>query len=265
MKNTILQDIRSVLNYHQECGIGNYPLTDGVKSFLSNRVPSDIQQSVPPKQYSNKTPGKEQNQEMPKRTVSNTATIEEIAEEVRTCQSCALSKKRIHAVPGAGGDNCKLFIVGGWLITDEASKGEGLVFGAEEDGMLSRMINAIQLEPSQVFITNLIKCGVASEVQPKSEHVDACISYLYRQIQALEPAVICTMGIIATQALLKVSKPLSQLRAHFHSFVPEKGVKIPLMPTYHPNFLLKNPEMKMATWQDLQQIEKTINEINGGQ
>jgi DNA polymerase len=120
------------------------------------------------------------------------------------------------------------------------------------------MLQAIHLSEDEAFVSNIIKCGIDHTVQPKAENIDACVSYLERQIAATSPEIICTMGIAATRTLLHIARPLSQLRGKFYQYHLDKHRSIPLLPTYHPTFLLKNPEMKRATWEDLQLIEKHL-------
>ena len=124
--------------------------------------------------------------------------------------------------------------------------------------MLQRMMTAIKLPWENVFVTNVIKCGVRSEEQPQAEHIDACSSYLLRQIRAVSPELICSMGVVATKSLLRLPQSLSQLRGRFHPFRVGDDCEIPLLPTYHPGYLLQNPEMKKATWHDLQLLEKRL-------
>ncbi len=124
--------------------------------------------------------------------------------------------------------------------------------------MLVRMLAAINLPLEEVYITNVLKCSVAADVQPREEYVNACMSYLQRQISATSPELICTMGTLAARTLLRQPHSLSKLRGQFHTYLTTDGVNIPLLSTYHPEYLLKNPEMKNATWEDLQEIQKRL-------
>lgn len=152
-------------------------------------------------------------------------------------------------------------LIGHWLPVPEHFTGgiDETVFGLQEDQMLARMLAAIHLTAEEVFVTNIIKCGVGPGIQPQAEHIDACSSYLQRQIKATAPELICTMGMVATRALLRLSQPLSRLRGRFHIYQGSDGREIPLLPTFHPNYLLQNPEMKKATWLDLQALEKRFS------
>lgn len=124
--------------------------------------------------------------------------------------------------------------------------------------MLSRMLEAIHLAPDDVFITNILKCGLPVSCQPIAANIHCCLSYLRRQIAVLAPEVICSMGTVATRALLDLPQSLSQLRGRFHLYTALDGKQIPLIPTYHPSYLLQAAEMKSETWKDLQLIEKKL-------
>lgn len=253
-KFQILHQLRSLLDYHRLSGVKSYPFSTQVQKFLS--VEYQDEQAASTAADRGNTQDTIDIQSRDKYT-NKLAAIEEIAEEVRDCRSCSLCQSRVVSVPGVGNSEIKLMIVGGWLTLSQEDKDLVNVFGKEEDLMLARMLEAIHLNRGSVFITNVIKCGIDPSVQPKAENVEVCLSYLHRQIGALSPDIICTMGIIATRAFLKNSRPLSQQRGRFHDYSIEKK-RIPLLPTYHPSFLLKNPEMKMATWNDLQLIEKKL-------
>jgi len=253
----LLHDVRGVLAYQQSCSIDNYPKSEALSSFLS----CNWQSSVPALEKT-QPPVVDVPIETPPvtKTVSDIRSdqneLVDIAKEIEVCNSCALSKQRPCVVPGSGsGARIKLLIVGHWLPAMTESTA---VFGDEEDLMLQRMLSAIKVPMESVFITNVIKCAVSPDVQPQAEHIDACSSYLTRQIVAIAPELICAMGMVATKSLLRLPQSLSQLRGRFYKYQGGNGVEIPLIPTYHPGFLLQNPEMKQATWQDLQLLQKHL-------
>jgi len=251
----LLHDIRGVLAYQQASSIVEYPGSSELGSFLDGcRLQKP---SVSPG-----APAAMVKEGMPQ-TVSNikksdVGSLAEIAAEVAQCKSCALAAHRSCVVSGrGGGERVRLLVIGHWLpVTGQSSRDS--VFGKEEDLMLERMLAAIQLPMEEVFVTNVIKCGVGSVIQPQGEHIDACASFLRRQITAAAPELICTMGMVATKALLRLSQPLSRLRGRFYTYQGADGVRIPLLPTFHPGYLLQNPEMKKATWQDLQALQKRL-------
>lgn len=124
--------------------------------------------------------------------------------------------------------------------------------------MLGRMLEAIHLDPADVFVTNILKCGLPASCQPAANHLHCCLSFLQRQIVAIAPVLLCSMGIIATRALLDMPQSLSQLRGRCHLYTALDGRQIPLIPTYHPSYLLQAIEMKAETWKDLQLIEQKL-------
>jgi len=124
--------------------------------------------------------------------------------------------------------------------------------------MLSKMLAAINVLQEEVFITNVVKCAVPDSCHPAAAHVHCCMSFLRRQIVILAPEVICTMGMIAAKAVLDKPQSLSQLRGKLHTYETEDGLRIPVVTTYHPTYLLQNPEMKKATWADLQFLAKNL-------
>ncbi len=259
----LLNDIRGVLACHEICSIGLYPASDELLSFFDScrrmqvRSAPSIVSNVSPER--SEIPKKNEKPQAPR--VSDHTAVSEIAAEVAQCRGCSLSEKQIHSMAGkGGGGTVRLMIVGHWLPITQGSRGS-FVFGPEEDGMIDRMLTAIKLTKNEVFISNVIKCGIGLGVQPQTEHIDVCFSFLQRQIAALKPEIICTMGMVATKTLLRLSQPLSKLRGRFYDYKLADGQTVALLPTYHPGYLLENPEMKNATWLDLQAIQKRLGTI----
>ncbi len=251
----LLHDIHGVLAYHQVSFIDSYPACSELNSFLGTPDPQKIivshEVSVKPQQ-------KDLTKTRQETIGTNQTGLADIADEVMRCDNCSLSRQQTSVSAGKGGErNIRLFLVGHWLSGSDRS-GVKAVFGYEEDRMLERMLTAIHLPMEEVFVTNVIKCGLGSDVQPQAKHIESCSSYLQRQIGAAAPELICTMGMVATRALLKRSQPLSRLRGRFYGYPGPEGKEIPLLPTFHPGYLLQNPEMKQATWSDLQALEKRL-------
>ncbi len=243
-----LQSVSSLLHYHGAIGIDAYPADATLSRFLESAALPAASAAVP----------REKARTIPGVDVPDERMID-IVDEVCSCSGCVLHTKRLLSVPGKGGEHPKLLIVGGWLTGEEgAIIPTGGILGQEEDGMVLRMLSAIRLPPEDAFVTNVIKCAVPLTCQPSAENIHTCFSFLLRQIIALSPEVICTMGIAATKALLKNTQPLSQLRGKFYPFALSDQKSIPVIPTYDPTFLLRNPEFKKATWEDLQSIAKLL-------
>lgn len=256
-KIEFIRSVQSVLRYHQVIGIENYPSGDSTSSFLQT---VDIS-SLPAPHVTTKT------QALADAAIKNAdnheiETCQGIAEEVRSCTNCFLHTKRWSTTAGRGGDGnkAKLLIVGGWLCGEkETSLPEDSIFGVEEDRMVARMLVAMNLAPGDVFITNVIKCAIPTNCKPSLENVHSCFPFLRRQIQVLQPVIICAMGIDAAKALLKSTQPLSKMRGRMHTYTESEKLAIPVIPTYHPTFLLKNQKFKRATWEDLQIISKYLH------
>ena len=253
----LLKSIRSLVAYHQSCGIEHYQRSASLDTGLQQleRVAAEARtqpaQAAPVQMH-----GEALEVEG---SAAGAVTVTELAEEIGSCRLCPLCQTRKVSTPGEGGQNPDLLVVGDWLLSSPEGSRE-TVFGDQQDQMLYRMIGAMELQPSRVFVTNLIKCSVPESVKPDGSQIATCLGYLKQQIGLLAPRIILTMGSAPSQTLLGSSRPLIALRGRFHQFRVGGGPKIPLMPTFHPSYLLKNPEMKQPTWNDLQAVQKKLSE-----
>ena len=132
---------------------------------------------------------------------------------------------------------------------DEDQQGEPFVGPAGQ--LLTKIIEAINLTRSQVYICNIVKCRPPRNRNPQPDEISTCFPFLDRQIAAMQPDFICALGSIAAQTLLNTAEPISRLRGRFHDY---KGIK--LLPTYHPAYLLRNPEKKRDVWDDMKMLMK---------
>ena len=264
--NDLLLGLKSLLGYHHSAGIDPYPRNEGITKFLESApsLPGVVSPpGIPEQSAPAEVVGKEQRIEQNSTRVP-VVTLAEIAEEVASCRACNLAQCRFATRAGRGpGSGVRLLVVGNWLTgKPDGAIPEEVQFGIEEDQMLSRMLTAINIPKEQTFITNAIKCVVPEDVQPLAENFRICLSFLHRQISLIDPDCICTMGMMSTRALLGLPQPLSQLRGRFLSFQADRGRQIPVMATYHPSFLLQNPEMKKAVWLDLQSIGRQLKTLS---
>lgn len=254
----LLQSLRSLVAYHQTCGLEYYHDGAGIEAGIAR-----IRQLA-----EGREPGRQPSAELRSPASGSgdgegrvdTVTMEELAREIQHCRICPLHESRKVSTEGKGGLQPDLLVVGDWLNHDPGVEST-MLFGEEQDLMLYRMIAAINLQPSEVFVTNVIKCSVPGTCIPASDQIETCLSYLKQQIAILSPRVICSMGTSASQTLLGTNRPLISLRGRFHQFQAGGGRAMPLMPTFHPSYLLKNPEMKQPTWNDLQAIRKILGEL----
>ncbi len=175
---------------------------------------------------------------------------------VAGCQRCPLASDRLGQVMGDGSDTPRLLVVGDWSRQRPDGFSAATVFGPEEDRMVWRMMAAIGLDRDRVFVTNLLKCC------PAGDRVDpawtaACRDHLAAQIGLLRPELILALGEPAAAVLTGSRAPLVRLRGRWHRGVAG-ATPVPVMVSFHPVFLLANPEMKSLAWQDLQLVQRRL-------
>ncbi|MBW6510723.1 MAG: uracil-DNA glycosylase [Desulfuromonadaceae bacterium] len=180
-------------------------------------------------------------------------TLEEITVELGDCQRCPLCEKRTRLVFGVGDPNARLVFVGEGPGREEDQRGEPFV--GEAGQLLDRIIAAIGLSRAEVYICNVVKCRPPGNRDPHPEEIATCEVFLRRQLAAIQPEMIVALGKFAAQSLLRKTIPISQLRGHW-----EEYAGIPLMPTFHPAYLLRNPSSKREVWEDMKQVIRRLRE-----
>jgi uracil-DNA glycosylase family 4 len=176
--------------------------------------------------------------------VQEARSLDAIAQLVAACTKCRLSEARAHTVPGEGPGDARLVVVGEGPGRVEDETGRPFVGQAGE--LLTKILAAIELERERVFICNVVKCRPPDNRTPQYDEIASCVPYLFRQIELVNPAVILAMGATAAQTLLNTKQSLGALRNQIHRF---RG--IPVIVTYHPAALLRNPNWKKPTWDDV--------------
>ncbi|MDH3827056.1 MAG: uracil-DNA glycosylase [Desulfobacterales bacterium] len=176
-------------------------------------------------------------------------TLQDIRLDLGDCQRCRLAEDRKNIVFGAGSHSAKLVFVGEGPGFEEDQQGEPFVGPAGQ--LLTKIIEAIHLRREQVYICNIVKCRPPRNRNPQPDEIKTCFQFLDRQIAAIRPDFICALGSVAAQTLLNTAVPISRLRGRFHDY---KDLK--LLPTYHPAYLLRNPEKKRDVWQDMKMLMK---------
>jgi len=180
--------------------------------------------------------------------------LEAVRSELGDCHRCKLSTYRTQIVFGTGNPQAKLVFVGEAPGRDEDLQGEPFVGQAGQ--LLTKIIQAIQLKREDVYIANIIKCRPPENRNPEPDEIAACQPFLIKQFQAIQPRLICALGTFAAQTLLQRGEKISALRGQFHEY---RG--IPLMPTYHPAFLLRNPNYKREVWEDMKKIKREYDQL----
>lgn len=173
-----------------------------------------------------------------------------IREKIGDCRRCQLCKGRTNLVFGEGSPTSRLMFIGEGPGADEDREGRPFVGRAGQ--LLTRMIKAMGLERSQVYIANVVKCRPPGNRDPEAVEIQTCLPFLHAQINAISPDVIVGLGRIAAGTLLGRRVSLTKMRGNFHYV---NG--IPIMPTYHPSFLLrKEPDRKWKAeaWEDLKKV-----------
>lgn len=187
-------------------------------------------------------------------------TMEELAEKIRDCQKCPLSQTRKKAVPGEGSHNSVVMFVGEAPGGDEDK--EGLPFIGRAGQLFTRILQSVQIERKDVFITNIVKCRPPQNRNPNKSEIEICLPYLESQIALINPKIIVTLGSVPTKCLLNTDDAISRLRGQWFPWLG--GIKI--FPMFHPSYLLRHQETtpgspKELTWRDIQELKRMLNKF----
>ena len=170
--------------------------------------------------------------------------LEQVAQIIRRCEACGLCEERTNAVPGDGPADARLMVIGEGPGANEDE--QGLPFVGRAGSLLNDILSAIECPRETVYITNIVKCRPPGNRNPERGEMEKCIPYLHRQIALVQPDVILALGSVSACTLLAVKTSLGSLRNRVHRFCG-----IPLVVTYHPAALLRNPNWKKPTWDDV--------------
>jgi DNA polymerase len=182
-------------------------------------------------------------------------SLESHREAICNCQKCPLGKTRNKFVYGVGNPKADLMFVGEAPGADEDRLGEPFVGRAGQ--LLDKILAAMGLDRSKIYIANVLKCRPPGNRDPLPEEVELCIGYLKEQVRSIRPKLMVALGRIAAQALLDTKSPLGKLRGSWHEFET-----IPLLVTYHPAALLRFAQYKRDTWADMQIVMARLKELS---
>ena len=219
--NEIICDLRSYLGYLKEMGI----------SFL---------------------PASENNSE--KAIPSGILTLARVRKELGDCERCKLHRTRRTIVFGEGNEEASLMLIGEAPGYDEDVQGRPFVGKAGQ--LLTKIVQSINLPREEVYITNIVKCRPPQNRNPQPDEIQSCNPFLVNQITVVQPKIICALGSFSAQTLLKTNTKITALRGKVFDL---EGIKV--IPTYHPAFLLRNPERKREVWEDMKKIAELIQPI----
>lgn len=229
-------------------------LVAGLRAHLQHRArsglaglpagPTPRRAAAPPREVAERPDATE-------RRAAAARALQVLREEIGDCQRCKLAPTRTKLVFGVGDPGAEILFAGEGPGADEDRVGEPFVGAAGQ--LLDRMIVAMGLRRDEVYICNVVKCRPPGNRNPEPDEVAQCAPFLRRQIEAVRPRVIVALGKFAAHTLCRETTPITKLRGQLRSF---EG--IPVMPTYHPAYLLRNPAGKRDVWEDLQSVLRLI-------
>lgn len=182
---------------------------------------------------------------------SRSPALERLRSEIGDCRRCKLNAHRTHLVFGTGDPEAQLMFVGEAPGRDEDLQGEPFVGKAGQ--LLTRIIKAMGFDREEVYIANIIKCRPPGNRNPEQDEIKTCQPFLEKQVEIIRPKAICALGTFAAQTLLATTGKISSLRGRFHDY---HGIS--LMPTFHPAYLLRNPDDKRLVWDDMKMIMEKL-------
>jgi uracil-DNA glycosylase family 4 len=227
------------------------PMPAHKKTIASEQGP-DLFGFVAPKA----TPEREQLPSYPDEPWVSAGSLAELDSMICDCVKCPLGQTRTKFVFGVGNPNADIVMIGEAPGADEDAQGEPFVGRAGQ--LLNKILEAIRFKREDVYICNILKCRPPNNRDPESVEIDTCEPYLWKQLELLKPKIIVCLGRVAAMTLLRTTESLNALRGKMFSY---RGIKV--LVTYHPAALLRNPHWKKPTWEDVQFLRKTYDEMKG--
>ena len=245
MERQLMQEsVKCVLELYRELGFENLPL-----KYTNDRQASSVERQASKDKNNNSLDARRPTLDAP-RPFDKEAALRAVREELGDCQRCKLSKGRSTIVFGEGSVDARIMFIGEAPGREEDLQGRPFVGDAGQ--LLTKLIEKMGLKRSDVYIANIVKCRPPMNRDPEDDEMAACSPFLDRQIEVLAPRVIMSLGKISAYTLMGIKGPLSKFsisrtRGKFYEY---RG--IPVMPTFHPAYLLRNPKDKWLTWEDAQ-------------
>jgi len=183
----------------------------------------------------------------------NPPSLDSVESGIRECARCGLSSGRSGFLAGWGSPGAELLLVADAL--NEISLREGLPVSGDSWDLLQKIIKAIDIEPKDVYLTNAVKCYADGKAKPTANEIEACRPWLLSQLELVDPVVVVALGTVAAQALLATDQVISSIRGRFY-FLD----KYPVMPTFHPEYLLHHPRSKAEVWHDMKMVRDKLGQ-----
>jgi len=264
---TLLEDVRRHLDWQAADGRTSIPLNGDFASRGSGApateaaatLPTSASKATPPREPTTVEPtgasvatsSRSSAIARPPATPAEHRTLEEIRAEIGDCRRCKLCGGRTQIVFGVGNPKAELVFVGEGPGAEEDA--QGIPFVGKAGQLLTKMIEAMGFRRDEVYICNVVKCRPPGNRNPEPDEIEACEPFLRAQLGSINPKVIVALGKFAAQTLLRDPTPITRLRGNWREYCG-----IPLMPTFHPAYLLRNPAEKKNAWLDLRQVMKTF-------
>jgi len=219
----LVADVRNYIELEKESGLNEFMVKQSLKDKANQ---SGIEQTL---------------------TVDKKQALAELKEEAKACSECALSESRRNLVFGEGNSDASLMFIGEAPGLQEDIQAKPFV--GKAGALLTKIIEAMGFKREDVYIANCLKCRPAQNRNPLPSEIIACREFLMRQIGIISPKAICSLGKFASQTLLMTEDSITRLRGKFCNF---DNIKV--MPTFHPAYLLRNPQDKRLVWEDMKKI-----------
>lgn len=238
-----VSDLKNLFLFYQALGYENVPVSINTSEDEQN-LPvslSTVRASIKPQNSADKA-----------------AELQQLKDFIGDCQLCKLSKQRRSVVFGSGSPDARLMFIG--EAPGEEEDVQGLPFVGDAGMLLTRLIEKMGFKREDVYIANIIKCRPPLNRDPEADEIANCRGFIEKQISIIRPRVIMTLGRIALQALMKSPKlRITSARGHFLNYG-----NIPVMPTFHPAYLLRYPKDKVLTWSDAQKVLAMLGHTEKG-
>jgi len=243
-KRAITAELLKAIKIYEELGFTYIPIKqDRIKDLLHSRpvyAVSEYREKIlkEPQQYLSQ---------------DKDNALQQLKKEIGDCTRCRLHKERKNVVFGEGSSGARLMFIGEGPGRDEDIQARPFV--GEAGRLLTRLIEKMGMKREDVYIANIVKCRPPFNRDPEEDEIATCKPFVERQAEIIHPGVIMSLGRVSAQSILGMKMPISRMRGNFFSFN-----NIPLMPTFHPAYLLRNPKDKWLVWDDAQKVlEKLKN------
>ena len=243
-KAEIIKELRKAMEFYGELGFEYLPVknADMIHRLSALKVPGN-DKAVSGRQAGAVRADHVQNSE---------DALKLLREEIGDCKRCKLSEGRKNIVFGEGASDAALMFIGEGPGRDEDIQARPFVGDAGK--LLTKLILKLGMKREDVYIANIVKCRPPYNRNPENDEIGVCRQFVEKQIEIIKPEVIVCLGKVAANALLRVATPISRMRGVFSEY---NG--IPVMPTFHPAYLLRNPKDKWLTWDDMQKVMEQLS------